>query len=157
MDIRSCVHHETKRFNYEVCTTHVTHHFRHKEIYQQIPGIDLEKLKRVSSTREFDDVISRVVLKIETLEQLYDDMGCRDMVHQIAIPTLFLNASDDPISSQDAIPTQKIKNNPNCILATTERGGHVAWIDGLLPLGPSWMEETCMQYCRSLLECNKSR
>jgi len=119
---------------------------RHKEIYQPIPGIDLEKLKNVKSTREFDDVISRVVLNVESLETLYNDMGCVDMIHKIAIPTLFLNALDDPISAQDAIPYQKIKSNPNCILATTERGGHVAWIDGLLPLGPSWMEETTQQF-----------
>jgi predicted alpha/beta-fold hydrolase len=119
---------------------------KHKEIYQQIPGIDFEKLKLVKSTREFDDVISRVILKVESLETLYNDMGCTDMISKIAIPTLFLNALDDPISAQDAIPYQKIKSNPNCILATTERGGHVAWIDGLLPIGPSWMEQTCQQF-----------
>lgn len=119
---------------------------RHKEIYKQISGIDLDRLKKVKSTREFDDVISRVILNIESVEQLYAEMGCLNYIPKITIPTLFLNALDDPISSREAIPYQSLKSNPNCILVTTERGGHVAWIDGLLPLGPSWMEETCLQY-----------
>jgi len=45
------------------------------------------------------------------------------------VPTLFINALDDPIISDDVIDFEAIKNNSNCILATSKHGGHVGYFE----------------------------
>jgi len=51
----------------------------------------------------------------------------------IKIPTLLINARDDPIVSRKCIPFAELKQNPNIILAETCKGGHVCWFTGLKP------------------------
>ena len=45
-----------------------------------------------------------------------------------------VQAENDPIAPYEAVPQQAIADNPNCILASTPTGGHLAWISG--PTGP---------------------
>ncbi|KAL0480562.1 ABHD1 [Acrasis kona] len=124
---------------------------RHLDIYSKSPDFDIKKFESISSTREFDDVISRFIVKYDNVDDFYNFSSCESYIPKIQVPTLFLNSLDDPISSQESIPTQLIKNNTHCILATTARGGHVAWIEGMVPTGPSWMEHTCMQYIQAVI------
>ncbi|KAF0975444.1 hypothetical protein FDP41_005438 [Naegleria fowleri] len=122
----------------------------HEHVFEITP-VKMEKVKRVSSTLEFDDVVSREILGMDSLSNLYQRFSCKHDITGIQIPVLFLNALDDPISSKHAIPYDDLKENTNIILATTERGGHVAWLDGLTPYKavPSWMERTCVHFARA--------
>jgi hypothetical protein len=43
-------------------------------------------------------------------------------VPQVAIPLLCLQADDDPIAPKEAIPTDALLANPNCILVNTRWG-----------------------------------
>ena len=45
-----------------------------------------------------------------------------------------VQAENDPIAPYEAVPQQAIADNPNCVLASTPTGGHLAWISG--PTGP---------------------
>ena len=40
-------------------------------------------------------------------------------------PTMFLESWDDFLSEPHSYPVEEIKNNPNVLMAITERGGHV--------------------------------
>ena len=47
-----------------------------------------------------------------------------------------LQAADDPIAPEHAIPYEALHDNPNCILAVTPAGGHLGWVSGHdAPLG----------------------
>lgn len=37
-------------------------------------------------------------------------------------------------------------SNPNTALGVTERGGHVAFLQGMWPFGQGWIEDTLIQY-----------
>jgi len=52
-----------------------------------------------------------------------------------------------PCSCCSEIPLDAIRTNPHIVLATTRRGGHVAWARGSNPLarGSSWMITTTLQ------------
>ncbi|KAG2382007.1 hypothetical protein C9374_005799 [Naegleria lovaniensis] len=122
----------------------------HEHVFEST-SVKMDQVKRVSSTLEFDDVVSREILGIDNLSNLYQRFSCKHDISGIQIPILFLNALDDPISSKYAIPYDDLKENSNIILATTERGGHVAWLDGWTPYKavPSWMERTCVHFARA--------
>ena len=41
---------------------------------------------------------------------------------------------------------QECKSNENTVLAVTPRGGHVAFLQGLWPLGTAWMDQVAIQF-----------
>jgi predicted alpha/beta-fold hydrolase len=130
---------------------------KHKHLYEKLEGLDLEKLMRARSSREFDSHLTRLLVGAETVEDLYESLSCIDGLPKIAIPVFLLNALDDPISCHTAIPYMEIESNPNLMLVTTARGGHVAWVEGWLPFGATWMENTCIQYLNSFLKVTHSQ
>jgi hypothetical protein len=47
-----------------------------------------------------------------------------------------LQAADDPIAPEAAIPVKAIEANENCMLVITPAGGHLGWVSGAgAPLG----------------------
>jgi predicted alpha/beta-fold hydrolase len=59
-----------------------------------------------------------------TIQDYYKDASSASYVNGIAIPTLFINAEDDPIALIEAAPLHNLKN-PNIIYVTTTTGGHL--------------------------------
>ncbi|KAL9647801.1 hypothetical protein ABK040_001338 [Willaertia magna] len=131
----------------------------HEHLYKEIKEINLEKVKRVNSSMEFDDSVSRIIIGKDNLANFYQSCSCKDELIGVCIPVLFLNALDDPISLKESIPYKCFNENRKLMLATTNRGGHVAWMEGLSPFleVPSWMERTCAQYCLACLDLLKEK
>lgn len=50
------------------------------------------------------------------------------IVSDVKVPLLILNALDDPIVPPQCIPYEEVSANTNLVLATTDKGGHVACI-----------------------------
>lgn len=48
----------------------------------------------------------------------------------VAVPLLCIQAADDPIAPEAAIPYKAIEENHNCILAVTPYGGHLGCAAG---------------------------
>ena len=55
--------------------------------------------------------------------------ACCHKIKNIKVPTLFFNAMDDPLIGKDVLDFESIKENPNCILATNNYGGHMAYYE----------------------------
>lgn len=91
--------------------------------------------------------------QFETLNQYYRESSCNRYLHSIAIPTLFINALDDPISAIAAIAADEIHANPNLILAVTRAGGHLGWWtdNGILPTScTSWVTRPITEFITAL-------
>ena len=87
---------------------------------------------------EFDDKIVSRLFGYSGMDEYYDKSSCIHVVHQIKVPTLFLNALDDPIIRGCYLDINKFKSNPNLILGTTQYGGHMAYNEHFLTLD-SWL------------------
>ena len=78
-------------------------------------------------------VLSKIT-GFDSVDEYYDHQDTVARLNKINIPTLYLNALDDPCISQDLIPYSEIKKNPNLLLATTKRGGHCShFTGGIIP------------------------
>jgi len=128
---------------------------KHSHLYQNMEGLNMDRLMRSRSCREFDSELTRLLVGCNTVEEAYESLSCIDGLSKISIPVFMLNALDDPISCHTAIPYMEIESNPNLLLVTTTRGGHVAWVEGWLPFGSTWMENTSMQYLNSFKKLTK--
>ena len=62
---------------------------------------------------------------------------------RIRIPTLLLNAADDPFLPRDVLDAVRTiaVANPDLVLEFPERGGHVGFVAGPAPWRPSYYAE----------------
>ena len=75
------------------------------------------------------------------------------------MPTLCLNALDDPVCTKAMIPHEKFKVHPHAMLVTTERGAHCGWFGAGSPstglFGVSevnWMDEATLEFFEAVGE-----
>lgn len=71
--------------------------------------------------------------------QYYEHASSLNYIPDIRTPTLFLVSEDDPFLG--VLPDVECASNPSTLLAATARGGHVAFLQGLWPLGGAYMGE----------------
>ncbi len=50
------------------------------------------------------------------------------------------------------IPKEGARSNPNLILVTTRRGGHIGFMEGLLPTNKNLMDRALIQFSRAVFE-----
>ena len=108
------------------------------------PKIDLAKVARAKTIRDFDEAVICPMFGYSTVEEYYNDATSNKHVVNVGVPLLCLNAEDDPFAPLSGIPREKCKENPNVILATTKYGGHVGFMETLFP----WREvriSACMR------------
>ena len=86
--------------------------------------IDAEKLKLVKNLRDFDDYYTSVLHGFKDAEDYYQQNSSIFFVDNIQIPTLIVNAQNDPFLSQQCYPTEQLKNHKTVILETPTEGGH---------------------------------
>ncbi|KAF2118723.1 medium-chain fatty acid ethyl ester synthase/esteras-like protein 1 [Lophiotrema nucula] len=108
---------------------------RHKEQILRNEEIDPEVVAKCKYLYEFDRVIQAPTWGYPTEGAYYRDAQSVDAVTAVRIPFLGINATDDPISSIEAIPWEEFKRNPYAVLVTTNWGGHLSWFQ---PGGKRW-------------------
>jgi predicted alpha/beta-fold hydrolase len=85
-------------------------------------------LKGVHSVRDFDDRITARYMGFASADDYYDKASSSHVLEQIAIPTLVIQADDDPFVIISAESQRKLNENPNVTFLPTRHGGHCAFI-----------------------------
>lgn len=79
----------------------------------------------------------------------------------ITVPTLAVNASDDPLCSVDGCPVTQtatgdmipsVHMGPGLVCAIASTGGHLGFPEGWLPIGGSWTDRVCLQWFDSICD-----
>ena len=110
----------------------------------------LGDLSTINSFWQYDD---RVVAKLHGFNDVHDyyrRSSSRQYLKLISVPTLLIQAVDDPFMTTEVLPGLG-EISPYVHLELTEHGGHVGFISGLIPFKPEyWLEqripEFLMQY-----------
>jgi predicted alpha/beta-fold hydrolase len=131
------------------CSEHLTHSFFHRNVYDRVlvknlkqlffeksnaAMVDFKKLKKAKTVLEFDDLLTKFCFGYETVDHYYVDASSSSRLEHVRIPLLCLNAKDDPICTQKAIPYHMVHKNPNIILCVTEKGGHLGFFENNVQL-----------------------
>ncbi|KAG9452599.1 hypothetical protein H6P81_005503 [Aristolochia fimbriata] len=97
--------------------------------------------------KEFDEALTRVSFGFESVDDYYSKSCSSDSIKDVRIPLFCIQAANDPIAPQQAIPREDIKENPNCLLIVTPKGGHLGWIAGdEAPFGAPWTDPVVMEF-----------
>lgn len=93
----------------------------------QLEGLDAELAQRAATVRDFDVAITAPSFGHPSVEAYYEVSGSAQRVADVRIPTLCIQAQNDPISLDEAIPRDAIEANECMALLVTETGGHIGW------------------------------
>ncbi len=92
-------------------------------------AFDRRAVKRARTLRQFDAAYTCPISGFRSVEDYYAQASCGPHLRSIRVPTLILNAADDPLIPPDTeAPAAAIDGNPAVRLIVTEHGGHVAFV-----------------------------
>ncbi|WP_317043233.1 YheT family hydrolase [Marivirga sericea] len=100
-----------------------------REKSAQYPNlIEIKPWQSFSDFHEFDTHYSAKIFGYKDAQDFYDSVQCYPHLTSIKIPTLILNALNDPMLTGDCYPEFIAKQNQNIILELTKHGGHVGFL-----------------------------
>jgi uncharacterized protein len=117
---------------------------------------DVNRLKGITSLREFDDKITAYYCGFKDVDDYYDRASAAHVVEKIAVPALVLHAANDPFIRITSQTRKKFASNPNITFAEQLDGGHCAFI-GARELGAAnnsrdndyyWAEHEIVHFLR---------
>jgi len=114
--------------------------------------IDVTSLSDVQNIRDFDGKYTVPVHGFSSVDEYYSLSSCRQYLRSIKVPTLLVQAKDDPFMTEDVIPKQD-ELSPHITLEITETGGHVGFVSGKYPwCAQYWLEERIPEFLREFLQ-----
>jgi predicted alpha/beta-fold hydrolase len=103
--------------------------------------VSLTRLADCRNLREFDDCITAPLHGFADAADYYARSSCRQYLRGIAVPTLVVNARNDPFMTPTALPTAS-ELSAFVRIELTRGGGHVGFVTGRHPGAPRyWLEE----------------
>jgi len=82
----------------------------------------------IKSFEDFHRLYSVPFHMYNSIEDFYEQSSSKPYYKNITVPTLMLNALDDPILGEKCYPYAEAKENPNLYLETPKHGGHMGFI-----------------------------
>jgi hypothetical protein len=117
---------------------------------QRFPDIaDGERLRSVRTIWQFDDLVTAPVHGFASAAEYYERSSSIRFLKSIAVPTLLLNAVNDPFLP--SVVLERVRaiagDNPYLRCAFPAGGGHVGFISGATPLTATyWMEKYVLDW-----------
>jgi predicted alpha/beta-fold hydrolase len=122
-----------------------------REKAQRFPElIDTDGLDEMISFLPFDDKYTAPLHGFKDAADYYERCSSARFLHAIRIPTLIVQAVDDPFLSASCYPIQAAQENDNLFLEMPDFGGHVGFIGSWLER-PYWSEKRALAFLESLI------
>jgi predicted alpha/beta-fold hydrolase len=114
--------------------------------HARFPGIfDLERMRRSRTLREFDDVVTAPLHGYRDTDDYWTRASSKPLLGKVAVPTLLLNAEDDPFLPREALPRPD-EVSPAVRRQFPARGGHVAFATGPFPGHIRWLPQRLLHF-----------
>lgn len=118
---------------------------------------DIGDLSRVCSFWEYDDRVIAKLYAFRDVHDYYARCSSRPYLQNIQVPTLLIQARDDPFMTPEVIPSAE-ETSAWVELEITARGGHVGFVQGNLPgRADYWLEHRIPEFLQSRLPRRQSR
>ena len=125
--------------------------FRHKvDLY---PGLySADGLNTIRTMRQFDEQVVARYGGFADADDYYHSAASSNRAQDIAVPTLILQALDDPFIRLTPDTRAKLLANPRVVLLETRHGGHCAFLS--LDSGDAgyWAEKTLLDFLLATVE-----
>jgi predicted alpha/beta-fold hydrolase len=115
---------------------------------RRYPGcLDESRITAIQSIEAFDDWFTAPVHGFSSAEDYWRRCSARRFLGGIRVPTLVLNALNDPFLTPACFPYAEARQSASLLLETPRSGGHVGFIPRRLR-GTFWHEARVVQFAR---------
>lgn len=115
---------------------------------KMMPGkIDDRHYGQLRTFKDFDDRYTAPIHGFADAEDYWRLSSCRPVLKNISIPTLLINARNDPFLAEPCYPIAEAEANPNLLLEMPTSGGHVGFIT-FHPQGEYWSESRAISFLK---------
>ncbi|WP_319759193.1 alpha/beta fold hydrolase [Maridesulfovibrio sp.] len=113
---------------------------------KQYPDLyPLDRLPAIKNIIDFDNSYTAPVNGFENASDYYRKSSCNQFLKNIRIPSLILNAQDDPFLPPECYPVHEAENSPVLSLQIPKHGGHVGFAD--IPMEKQlWSESRTVRF-----------
>ena len=106
-------------------------------------GISTEGLNHIRTFREFDGAYTAPLNGFLSAEDYWARASSKPSLAGITVPTLLVNALNDPFLGPECFPRQEVESNPHLYLELPGSGGHL----GFITLGKEyWSEARAVEF-----------
>lgn len=115
---------------------------------QRFPGaFDAAAVAKCRTFRAFDDLVTAPVHGFRDAAHYWATQSCAQFLPAIAVPTLLLNAADDPLVPASVWPHAAVAASTWLDAEFLPHGGHAAFLDGGWPWRPRrWAEQRVLTH-----------
>ncbi|MCF0058171.1 YheT family hydrolase [Dyadobacter sp. CY356] len=114
------------------------------------PGdINPADFKFVATLYDFDDIFTAPLHGFQNADHYYEMSSAMFFVKNITIPTLIVNAANDPIVPVNSLPVGLINTLPHVLLEISDFGGHCGFRPSGLFQTNYWSELRALEFLRS--------
>lgn len=116
----------------------------------RFPGLfDRERLVRARTMRQFDDAFTAPVHGFRDTDDYWTRCSSKPWLSRIEVPTLVLNARNDPFLPEAALPGPA-DVAPHVVLEFPREGGHVGFVSGPFPGNIGWLPQRLLCFFREM-------
>lgn len=112
-------------------------------------NISENEIQKLKTFYDFDSLYTAPAHGFSSAEDYWEKSSSIVYLEGIRIPTLLINAKDDPFLAPSSYPYNEAKENPKFYLETPNYGGHVGFTASLLEKGPYWYEKRIMEFYKA--------
>ena len=106
--------------------------------------IDLELLQKVDNFDDFDTHFTARLHGFKDAADFYRSVSADYWMPQIAVPTLIINALNDPLLGEACYPVKLAESKSEILLEMPKRGGHTGFL--LKNLEFTWAEKRFLEF-----------
>jgi len=111
-------------------------------------AIDARGMRASLTFRQFDDLFTAPVHGFKNADDYWTNTSSKPWLKTIRVPTLVINARNDPFLPESALPSQEEVSN-SVTLDFPREGGHVGFVSGKFPGHLEWLPRRTMRFFTS--------
>ena len=133
---------------------------KNAEMLAKAPKADIKLICTSRTSDEFTDHAARMFFGFSGSKEYYQRLSSLPVIHNTAVPTLYINAVDDPMVGPAVIEEARaeLKDNSSTVLVVTPCGGHLGFVEarGMNPMrwaknADSWIDRVAPQFYKASL------
>lgn len=118
---------------------------------KQFPDIfKLNGLDEINDIRTFDDIYTGPIHGYTGADDYYSRCSSIRFLKSITIPTLLVNAKNDPFLPEECYPDELAAQNPNITFEAPAHGGHIGFM-AINRQGYYWSEKRAFEFATEVL------
>lgn len=112
-------------------------------------SFDWLAVEKAKTFAEFDSYFTAPIHGFKDALDYWSKSSAKPLLTAIQVPTLLINAKNDPFIPANSLPTQQDVSS-NVTLFQPDCGGHVGFVSGAFPGNINWLPQTILDFLLNL-------